>query len=497
MSLLEKLQKKKGKKWILLYAIFSLNTILIIGIFVLLRSYWGDINLFVSDFAGFDLNLVLIFFTIVLTSLSYAIVLFISNIRKYKRFDEINPHFVNKIIPVILLMLFNAIVIVLVVLLQEYSKIIFQIIEFYSIYIYITVSIALILLIYPLFKVLPELKAHLSERFLKPKSKVGILCVSFAFIYGFVFVSPLISDIANVMDYNIPPKPDIIAHRGGTQIGPENTIETVRYAMNFDIVGWEVDIGISFDGIPFLMHDNTLTRTTNIAEVFPNRKGDRADSFTMTELKQLDAGSWYVENDPYGVIASGVVTQEQAEKYRGVKIPTFEEVLNFTRDNNLILDFDPRSPPEGHPYRSNFTEILFNMTLDLIPDLTKIMIPTSSDTWLNLIDNRNANEIWTYRNYDNTGDSHTNAEYREFYRKDFPIMVYTINTIERFSQLWSLGVRWVKTDTPHLFVGQETPIWALRIEHYVILWVVIYIIAISSVVLIRFKILNNPKESRK
>jgi len=468
---------------------------IIIGL--LLLPYWGDINLIVSDYAGVNINLILIVFIIILIPLIYAVALIISNLRKYKRIDVIKPHLINRIIPLIFIVLFNTIIIVLIVLLAEYSKLIFQILEFYSIYIYIIASIGLILLLYPLIKIIPQLKGHLSEKILKPKSKVGITCIAIGFLYGFIFISPLISDIANVMDYEIPTKPDIIAHRGGSQVGPENTIETAQYAINFNIVGWEVDIAISLDGHPFLIHDNTLTRTTNIEEIFPNRKDDRPDSFTLTELKQLDAGSWYVGQDPWGLIASGIVTQAQAEIYQGIKIPTFEQVLNFTRDNNLILDFDTRSPPDGHPYKNNFTEILFNMTIDSGIDLSKIMIPTSSNSWLDLIDNRSATEIWTYRNYTNTGDGYNNSEYRQFYKEGWPVMVYTINSIERFSQLWCLGARWVKTDAPHLFANIENPIWALKVEHYVILWVVIYLMAISSVVLIRFKTLKRPEESRK
>lgn len=50
----------------------------------------------------------------------------------------------------------------------------------------------------------------------------------------------------------------------------------------------------SFDGVPFLMHDSTLKRTTNIAEVFPNRSHLDASMFTWTELQQLNAGDWFL-----------------------------------------------------------------------------------------------------------------------------------------------------------------------------------------------------------
>ena len=43
------------------------------------------------------------------------------------------------------------------------------------------------------------------------------------------------------------------------------------------------------------MHDAMLTRTTNVADVFPDRYEDHSDRFTLSELKQLNAGSWFIK----------------------------------------------------------------------------------------------------------------------------------------------------------------------------------------------------------
>lgn len=50
----------------------------------------------------------------------------------------------------------------------------------------------------------------------------------------------------------------------------------------------------SYDGIPFLMRDSTLTRTTNVAEVFPNRTHLHASMFSWADLQQLNAGDWFL-----------------------------------------------------------------------------------------------------------------------------------------------------------------------------------------------------------
>lgn len=51
----------------------------------------------------------------------------------------------------------------------------------------------------------------------------------------------------------------------------------------------------STDGVPFLMHDEELTRTTNVQAVFPERAALNSTAFNWTDLQQLDAGSWFLE----------------------------------------------------------------------------------------------------------------------------------------------------------------------------------------------------------
>ena len=490
MSFLENIKRKSGKKWIIFYSFFLTNILAIIGIIILLEPYWLDLNYYAPHYIGVKLNFVLLIFLILLIPLIYGSILLITFLKEILRIDLINPSKTHKFLPLIFILLYNFLITLLLYLIQSYSKLILQRLEFRLIPIFLIISVILILLIYPIQKYGPELKKSLSEKKIPSKSKASIILTLITGIYFIIFAYPLINPPASVIYGDLPPKPDIIAHRGGAQLGPENTIEVADVALDYDIVGWEVDIAISKDGIPFLMHDETLTRTTDVEEVFPERKDERADAFKWKELRKLDAGSWYVDDDPWGLIEKELITKKQADSYKGAKIPSFEEVLNFTREKDLILDFDVKAPPEDHPFHEDFIEILFYMTLNLTENLNKIMIPTLSDEWLDLIEENNASKIWTYENYVNTGDDYSNAEYRRKYRDGFPIMVYTINSIERFSQLWCLGVKWVKTDSPHKFADIKEPIWYMQLEHYILLWIIVYIAAGTSLLLIRFKIKN-------
>jgi hypothetical protein len=70
---------------------------------------------------------------------------------------------------------------------------------------------------------------------------------------------------------DMPAKPALIAHRGASMLAPENTLAAAELAAQHEALGFETDIRISQDGMPFLMHDATLARTTNVGEVFPER----------------------------------------------------------------------------------------------------------------------------------------------------------------------------------------------------------------------------------
>ena len=51
----------------------------------------------------------------------------------------------------------------------------------------------------------------------------------------------------------------------------------------------------SIDGVPFLMHDKTFRRTTNIADVFPDRVDEPASMFNISDIKKLNAGQWFID----------------------------------------------------------------------------------------------------------------------------------------------------------------------------------------------------------
>jgi glycerophosphoryl diester phosphodiesterase len=115
------------------------------------------------------------------------------------------------------------------------------------------------------------------------------------------------------------PRPAIIAHRGASYFAPEETAPAYLLAREMGVDYLELDLQRTKDGVLIGVHDDDLRRTTNIADVFPDRKIDTVDKFTFAELQTLDAGSWFNMRFPDRARAS----------FKNVRILRLEDVINI------------------------------------------------------------------------------------------------------------------------------------------------------------------------
>jgi glycerophosphoryl diester phosphodiesterase len=206
-----------------------------------------------------------------------------------------------------------------------------------------------------------------------------------------------------------------------------------------------------------------LKRTTNVEAIFPGKINNHPSNFTIAEIRQLDAGSWFVDDDPYRTISKKFVSQAEAESYRGEKIPLLAEVLNLTREYDLYLDIDAKYLPEDHPFKAEFWNLLLTQLADSGLD-EKIMI--NSDSILTV----NMTQVGTGRDIINIHHGLSNRGFNELEEDGIVVMVWTVDTTQRFSQLWCLGVDFVKTNALHLLVPLESPKWLLNYKPYVQFW---------------------------
>lgn len=137
-----------------------------------------------------------------------------------------------------------------------------------------------------------------------------------------------------------------IAHRGARSLAPENTMPAFLKAWEVGAHGVETDVSVTADGELVLFHDDKLSRTTDVAAVFPARRKHKICSFQWSELKKLDAGSWFVDTDPFGSIKNGAISEAEALAIRGSTIPKFEELLSFIKKKSWFINIEIKPLPQ-------------------------------------------------------------------------------------------------------------------------------------------------------
>lgn len=115
------------------------------------------------------------------------------------------------------------------------------------------------------------------------------------------------------------PYPRWIAHRGAGKLAPENTLAAFRLGAGHGYRMAECDVKLSADGVPFLMHDAGLERTTN-------GRGTGGDQ-SWAALSRLDAGAWH------------------SRAYAGETLPTLDAVAAYMQANGLALNIEIKPTP--------------------------------------------------------------------------------------------------------------------------------------------------------
>ncbi|HET6828455.1 MAG TPA: glycerophosphodiester phosphodiesterase [Ramlibacter sp.] len=115
------------------------------------------------------------------------------------------------------------------------------------------------------------------------------------------------------------PYPRWVAHRGAGKLAPENTLAAFRLGAEHGYRMFECDVKLSADGVPFLLHDATLERTTN--------GHGTAGEQPWSALSQLDAGSWH------------------SRAHAGESIPTLEALARFCIANGHFLNIEIKPTP--------------------------------------------------------------------------------------------------------------------------------------------------------
>ncbi len=490
-----------GKKWILFFSLLFISDLFLEALFMFIRPMHVEFNDLIGDMLGVYTNYILLLMLLFLIPLVYAGFFIIKYAIQIKREHEIRPLLVNKILSIFFLVFIVGLLVALIVVAGENAVIIFYVLEYYLPFISIVLIIASLLLLYAFTdEVLALFKKPAKKSFISQAKRILPLVGTFLF-FSWLLIMPLVFQPVYVIRSELPPKPLLIAHRGGARYAPENTIAAAMYVNQIGVDGWEIDVQISNDGIPFLMHDGTLQRTTNVSEAFPSRAEDSSSSFNISDLKTLNAGEWFLEEDPYGLISKDKVPTNLFSIYQNASIPTLEEALIYSKSASLLVNVDFKAPPNTHPFYEQFFNISLAVLIAANYD-SNIWVTSYEREWLDLVlaqapdmttalsidfsDNIDAEEFQA-TGYDMINSAHEkpNSVFRDYYNNNVSINVWTVNMASRFQQLWALGVTSVTTDEPIIYQEIDNPVLLITEKTYVSVWVVSYLLAVAVVLFVK------------
>jgi alkaline phosphatase D len=256
---------------------------------------------------------------------------------------------------------------------------------------------------------------------------------------------------------------EVIAHRGASGYAPEHTLAAYEKAIQMKADYVELDLHMTKDGELIAIHDSTLARTTNVEELFPSRSPWRVKDFTLSEIKQLDAGSWF--NSTYPEFAK--------KQYVGQKIPTLQEVIDFIKkkDKKVALYIETKAPDiypgmeeklveilkkNGYLKKDkvifqSFSEASLRKLQEIIPDdilLIQLYSPK-------MLQGQNLDDVFNRaaEYADGVGPDKTlvtPAFMQEAHERNMLVHPYTVNTQDEMVAQLSLGVDGMFTNYPNI-----------------------------------------------
>ncbi|MFE9242368.1 glycerophosphodiester phosphodiesterase [Nocardiopsis sp. NPDC006938] len=247
-----------------------------------------------------------------------------------------------------------------------------------------------------------------------------------------------------------PTRPLIaVAHRGASGHAPENTLAAIDEAHRLGAEAVEVDVQLTSDDRLVLMHDTTLGRTTDVAEVFPGRAPYDVGDFTLAEIRRLDAGSSF------------------DAAFAGERVPLLGEALDRLEAHGMNLLLEVKEPALYPGIENQIAEELARNPHWLVPNApdqphrivvqsfdwesterSKDLLPTLPHALLGRVPEERIGEFdWAHM----INPNHTtiDADYvGRVHDAGLEIMPYTINDPADMGRVLDMGVDGFITDFP-------------------------------------------------
>ncbi|MGM8365069.1 glycerophosphodiester phosphodiesterase [Virgibacillus sp. W0181] len=228
----------------------------------------------------------------------------------------------------------------------------------------------------------------------------------------------------------------IIAHRGASHEAPENTLPAFQLAYEIGAEGIETDVHLTKDGVPVLMHDEHLKRTTDGIGYIKD--------YTLEELKIFDAGSWF------------------SDQYAGTKILSLEEFLLWVRHKNLLVNIELKNNKIDYCYIENIICEMVNhfqvqnrTTLSSFnPKSVMRLKQIDPKMEIALLTSKGKRSLINYAK--RLGADALHIKYRlvsekfikQCQKHKMPVRVYTVNKMAHMQKCFQYGCDGIFTDVP-------------------------------------------------
>ena len=263
--------------------------------------------------------------------------------------------------------------------------------------------------------------------------KFTVLALS-AIFFMFIFAVPVFASNGKSEMVNV-------AHRGASGHAPENTMAAFEKAFEMKADFIEIDVQMTRDGRLVAIHDTTVNRTTN-------GNGFVGD-YTLEEIQQLDAGSWF------------------GEEFAGERIPTFEEIIDEYRGKigilielkspelypgmeekvaEALIERNMHKPSNGKIIIQSFNHESVQLSKQLLPNIPHGVL--AGLTWADVTDEQLA-QFATYADFFNPNMNIVTEDLVDrVHLAGMEIYAYTVRTQEQADNLFELEVDGIITDFP-------------------------------------------------
>lgn len=267
----------------------------------------------------------------------------------------------------------------------------------------------------------------------------------------------------------------VCAHRGARSIAPENTLTALDAARCCGADLWETDIQLTADGEVVLFHDQTLERTTNVAELkaFHDREPWYLSQFSLAELQMLNAGEWFLSSDPFGTVAIREVLRTQHEEIKRQKIPLLRDILAYCRQYNFPVNLEIKDQSESCKDSEIAAKLLALISEFNVSDL--VLISSFNHTYLRqikaldekiptaaLVEKCHPDNLIDYLRDLNVEAYHpdwrivTTDLIRDLNQAGIRVNLWTVNDMEKAREFMKAGVTFVCTDWPQKLVNSHS-----------------------------------------